>query len=116
MESHTIENYQFGKFSFAGTQYTKDAVILGDTVTPWWREKGHAVACADIEALVAQRPEVVVFGTGAFGMMRVSKAALQLLDDSGIHTVVKKTAKAVEEYNRMSEEGKNAAIAMHLTC
>jgi hypothetical protein len=111
-----IEKYQFGRFCFDGTEYTKDAIILGGRVHQWRREKGHAVACSDIEAVVAARPEVVVFGTGAFGMMHVSKAAFQLLSDTGIEVIVRKTGKAIEEYNRLSEEGKNAAIAMHLTC
>ena len=36
--------------------------------------------------------------------------------DEGIQLVVERTANAVKTFNRLCEEGADAAIAMHLTC
>ena len=53
----------------------------------------------------------------ADGYLPRIEAAIRTLENAGgIEVVVRKTAKAVEEYNRLRAAGKNAAIAMHLTC
>jgi hypothetical protein len=41
-------------------------------VTSWWRQSGHRVNVADIEDIVEDRPDVVVFGKGQPGLMKAT--------------------------------------------
>lgn len=111
-----IERYSFGRFSFGGKDYTSDVIIHGDGVTSWWRVAGHSVARDDIETLVAEKPAVIMIGTGANGLMRVPQETQQFIEDNGIQVIVEDTAKAVQTFNRLQAEGADVAIAMHLTC
>jgi len=111
-----IEDYRFGRFTLDGEAYTSDAVIHGDRVEAWWREKGHRVACADIEDLTSKSPATIVIGTGAMGLMKVPAETRRFIEEKGIELVVDKTAAAIRTYNRLRSQGRDVAIAMHLTC
>ncbi len=111
-----IENYRFGHVEIAGQEYTSDVIVHGDLIESWWRVSGHIVARDDIEALVAKRPAALVVGTGAMGLMRVPKETRQFIEGNGIALIVERTANAVGQFNRLCAEGKDVAIAMHLTC
>ena len=111
-----IEGYRFGRLSFLGKEYTSDVIIHGDSVTSWWRDTGHSVVRNDIEALVAERPGTIVVGTGANGMMDVPEDTRRYIESNGVELIVKETAEAVTEYNRLRAESVDVAIAMHLTC
>jgi len=112
----TIEGYRFGRFSFLGKEYTSDAIIFRDTVTAWWRTEGHVVGREDIEQLVAEQPGTIVIGTGAHGLMKVPTETRRFIQSHGTELIVKETAEAVAEFNRLRTEGADVAIAMHLTC
>ena len=111
-----IEGYRFGRFSFGGQEHTSDVIIHGDRVTSWWRVAGHSVAREDIETLVSDKPAVIVIGTGANGLMRVPEDTRRFIEGSAIKLVVEETAKAVQTFNRLQADGRDVAIAMHLTC
>lgn len=111
-----IENYSFGTFTFQGEEHTSDAIIHGDTLTSWWRKSGHALACEDIEDLLAQKPATIVIGTGAYGMMKVPPETRRFIEENGIQFVVEETAAAVNTFNQLLSDGADVAIAMHLTC
>ncbi|MBE9472531.1 MAG: hypothetical protein IMY75_10535, partial [Chloroflexi bacterium] len=60
-------------------------------------------------------PEVLVVGTGAYGMMRVTEETRRALETAGIRLIAAPTAEAVKTYNELREETRVAA-ALHLTC
>lgn len=111
-----IEEYRFGRLTFQGQEYTSDVIIHGDNVTSWWRKTGHAVVREDIEALVLQRPTVIVIGTGKVGMVVVSPETRLFIQEHGVQLIVEKTATAVKTFNRLRAEAVDVAIALHLTC
>ena len=111
-----IEHYRFGIIVIDGQDYTSDVTLRGAIVRPWRRLKGHNVAPVDIEAVVAEKPEILIIGTGAMSLMRVSNEARQFIEESGITLYSERTASAVKRFNEMCAEGANLAIAMHLTC
>lgn len=111
-----IENYGFGTFTFKGEEYRSDAIIYGEALTSWWRKSGHAVIREDIEGLVSQSPEVIVIGTGKFGMMKVPPETRRFIEEAGIRLIVEKTGTAVNSFNGLLAEQADVAIAMHLTC
>jgi hypothetical protein len=111
-----IESYQFGSVVIAGQKHTKDCIVHRDDVTSWWRKKGHSVAVEDLEILIAHGPQALVIGTGAYGMMKVPEPTRRFIEDAGVHLTVCRTKRAVAEFNRLRDDGVDAALAMHLTC
>jgi len=111
-----VDSYSFGSIRVDGETYDHDLIYYKGQVTRWWREKGHKVKVGDIQGLLAQSPKVVVFGTGAMGVMEVSEKTLAALEEAGIEVICERTAQAIDRFNTLVAEGRDAALAVHLTC
>jgi hypothetical protein len=111
-----IANYSFGRITVDGQAHTADLIILPSRVVPnWWREEGHNLSVADLEAVFEARPEVLVVGTGANDRMDVPQETRDALAHAGIALIAEPSAEACQSYNRLCSE-KRAAAALHLTC
>ena len=114
--SPAIEHYRFGAITVDGQRHTRDLIILPEhIVAGWWRKEGHALHPDDLTAVFEVAPEVLVVGTGAYGMMRVTEETRRALETAGIRLIAAPTAEAVKTYNELREETRVAA-ALHLTC
>ncbi len=112
-----LTGYSFGRVTVGGQVHTADLVILPDRVVGgWWREEGHSLSVADLAEVFAAKPDVLVVGTGAHGMMDVPQETRQALEAAGIRPVVERTANACETYRRLARAGTRVAAALHLTC
>ena len=60
-----------------------------------------------------QKPELIVIGTGASGMMDVPDQTRMFIKRNNIKLIVEKTAEAVESFNKAKE--KKVGL-FHLTC
>lgn len=112
-----IDSYQFGKIVIDGTEYNSDCLIIGGSVKAnWWRKQGHLLTPDDLEPVIAAKPNFLVVGCGASGMMKVSHDINKLLQKHGIELFSANTNKAVERFNELSRKDENAAAVLHLTC
>jgi len=112
-----IDSYQFGKIVIDGVDYSRDLMILGDSITENWRRAhGHRLIADDLESVIAAGPSVLVVGCGAYGVMKVPGKTRKALLGHGIQLEALKTAGAVERFNELSRAGVNVAAALHLTC
>ena len=113
-----IESYSFGSMMIDGTSYTSDLIIYpdGTILSSWWRKSGHSLVEEDIADVIKQAPEVIVVGTGAQGVMKPDPKLVTMLEQKGISFKPLSTGNAVEEFNRLAEEGCNVAGCFHLTC
>ncbi len=111
-----VKGYEFGKIIVGDREYRND-VVVGDKVLveSWWRKEGHRVSLEDLEWLKGE-VDVVVFGTGAYGRVKVDSDVVKALKERGIDVIIEPTAKAVETFNRLKREGKRVILAAHLTC
>lgn len=118
MSDLRIDSYSFGKIRIDGVDYTDDVIILRDrVVSPWWRKAGgHLFAPPDLTDVIAAKAEVVVLGVGAYGVVKVDPAAEVALAEAGSRVVALESGDAVDEYNRLFEQGADAIAALHLTC
>ncbi len=108
-----IKTYSFGKMTINNKTYTNDLKIInGQIKSNWWRNKGHELSVDDIDDIMEQKPEKLVIGTGNSGQMSVPNDVREEIKNKGIELIIKKTPKAVEEFNRIE----NTAGAFHLTC
>lgn len=116
MATPRIEDYGFGHIVVDGQTYDKDLIILPDRIiSGWWREKGHKLRAADLDAVLEAKPDVLVVGRGAYGRMSISNKAERALEQAGIELIARPTKEAIRTYNQLRQE-RRAAAALHLTC
>jgi hypothetical protein len=111
-----IDDYRFGSITIDGMTYTSDVIIYPDRVdASWWRKEGHYLQKADLAGIIAAKPELLIVGSGAHGVMSVPESTIAFLESHNIDVVIEKTAKAVELFNAQPQ-GKRVVAALHLTC
>jgi len=111
-----IDSYQFGLVSISGKEYTSDVIVFPDRVKDnWYRRSGHQLCLEDIAEVMAGKPEVLIVGTGASGLVKVLPEVQQAADAQDIKLIVETTDKACHTYNRLSHSHR-AVAALHLTC
>ena len=111
-----IESYSFGSILIDGESYTCDLIIFPAKIdASWWRKHSHQVELADIPELLEKEIDVIVFGTGAYGLMKIDKKVIEHFTNRNIELIIEKTSKAVNIYTEISED-KKVIAALHLTC
>ena len=111
-----IDHYSVGIITIEGKVYTSDVIIYPDRVDPsWWRKEGHYLQKIDLADIVAVKPDMLIVGTGAHGVMSVPESTLAFLAAQKIDVIIEKTAKAVELFNN-HPQGTKVVAALHLTC
>ncbi len=111
-----IESYSFGNIKINGKSYTSDVIIYEDRVDGnWWRKEGHSLHPEDLKEMVKEKPEVIIIGTGAYGVMKIPEETVEWIESSGIEIMGKPTKEAVDLYNEIAGRKKTFA-GLHLTC
>jgi len=113
-----IQTYSFGEVVIDGRKYHSDVMIFPDgrIEDSWWRTSGHVLSLADLTALIAAQPEVIVAGTGAAGMMRVDPDVAPALAKRNIAFYALPTGEAVERINELLRHNLKVGAGLHLTC
>ncbi len=70
----------------------------------------------DLEEVLAEDVDVLVVGTGAYGVMKVPDEVVEELGRRGIKVIAEPTSEAVRTFCKLRAEGKRVAGAFHLTC
>jgi hypothetical protein len=111
-----VEHYSFGRIIIDGNTYTSDVIIYQDKVDPaWWRKAGHSLHIDDLKDVIAEKPELLIVGTGNSGMMVVPEETVSYLKSKGIKVNIARTDEAVKHFNKFQKE-KRTIAALHLTC
>ena len=125
-----IEEYQFGEIVINGKKYTRDVEVRAKKkdssqkyefeVFDWWRKEGHIVDIEDIKQCLEINPQIIVIGTGAYGVAKITKDLREFLAEKEIKLISDRTEEAVKTFNILleREEGEIDAIVgfFHLTC
>ncbi|MBW2983890.1 hypothetical protein KY361_02145 [Candidatus Woesearchaeota archaeon] len=110
-----IESYSFGTIRINGRAYSNDVIIAGDKIINWFREEGHNARIIDFKN-IPNNDEVLVIGTGANGVMKVSEEVVDYFKDKNVELIIKPTGEAVKTFNQLKKQNKKVAGAFHLTC
>lgn len=112
-----IDQYRFGHIDVEGHSYDADVIIFPDHVQErWWRQEGHRLSREDLQTVLAEKPEVLVVGTGYYGRMQVPEETLDSLRSVGVDVRITRTSEAVAEFNRLQRECARIVAALHVTC
>ena len=91
-----IEAYSFGTITIDGKTYHKDIILFPDSVRPNWRRKeGHSLLIEDLQEVIEYRPEILIVGTGAYGVLQVPAVTKKALKKLDIELVEKHTSAAL---------------------
>jgi hypothetical protein len=111
-----IESYNFGKIIINSNEYHSDIIIYKNSIDDeWWRRESHNLCVDDIKEIIDKKPDVLIIGTGYYGLMKVPLELIKYLESNNIEVIIKKTKDACDEYNTLYKK-KNTIAAFHLTC
>ncbi|MEF8880119.1 MAG: Mth938-like domain-containing protein [Candidatus Thermoplasmatota archaeon] len=111
-----IEDYSFGKMKIDGKTYTSDLIIFPDKIkTKWYRKRGHRLSREDLNEVIDYKPNILIVGTGASGLMKIPDETKEYIEKQDIELKKDKTKKATWLYNQLKNKNKVVA-AFHLTC
>lgn len=113
-----IDSYAFGSIFINQKKYTSDVIVTQDDIVDnWWRNKGHELCIDDLKKYIDEfKPDIVVVGTGKFGLMKVLAETKKYFEKNNIRLIEEKTSKAVKTLNKLLAENENVVGAFHLTC
>lgn len=114
-----IDSYEFGAMVMNGKKYTSDVIVFPERVIDsWWRKEGHRLHVEDLEEILKQepKPEVLVVGTGYYGLVEISPEVENTLKSHEIELVAQPTKEAYQTFNKILESDKRVIGAFHLTC
>ena len=109
-----INSYDFGSITIDGVAYLHDVYILPPSGVEH-REGVHSFTLEQAERVLVTNPEVLIIGTGNFGLAELSHDAMELLEKSGVELIVDRTQDIVPTFNQLALTKRVAAI-IHLTC
>ena len=114
-----IESYDFGLIVIKGRRYTSDVIVFPERVIEgWWRKEGHRICVEDLKEILNHEPrsEVLVVGTGYYGIVKISPEVETILKSQGIELVAQPTKEACQTFNKLLKSNRRVAGAFHLTC
>jgi len=114
-----IESYDFGLIVIKGRRYTSDVIVFPERVIEgWWRKEGHRIYVEDLKEILDRepRPEVLVVGTGYYGIVKISSEVETVLKSQGIELVAQPTKEACQTFDKLLNSNRRIAGAFHLTC
>lgn len=91
-------------------------VFPDKVISSWWRIEGHKLFIDDIKEIIEYKPEILIVGTGAYGMLKVNKDVVEKLSKLGIKLEIYDTGKAINKFNEYLDKGIKVIAALHLTC
>ncbi len=112
-----IDSYSFGVMKVDGTKYRTDLIIFPDRIRAnWWRRQGHSLAVEDLDDVIGFKPEVLVIGKGASGLMEIPASTKKTLQEEDIEVIAENTGQVWGIFNEQVEKGRKVVGAFHLTC
>lgn len=65
--------------------YTSDVIIYpGRVVFSWQRRESHNLEAADLTYVIAEKPQIIVIGTGAYDVMKGPEDTIFHLESQGV--------------------------------
>ena len=112
-----ITDFSFGRIAANGQFFNSDIKIVRGTLVPnWWRKSGHTVEIEDVQDILDSDSEILVIGQGQPGYMKITDSLREHLAEMNIELIEKPTARAIETFNRLYNEGRRVSGGFHVGC
>jgi hypothetical protein len=117
----TIEATSFGSIIVDGEKIGHDIIIRLDGAVKKRKKKlsksvhgtSHRISLAEARYVFEEGADLLIIGTGQYGLVRLDEQAARFLDEQGCQARLMPTAKAIKAWNKA--EG-NVVGLFHVTC
>ena len=110
-----LDATSFGSITISGKKYDHDVYVFWDG-TVEQRVGDHTVPARQMEYIVKKKPEIIVIGTGQFGVVHVPSESEKLAKMHNIEVVKARTPQAIGIFNEAMKQGKRVSAIIHVTC
>lgn len=111
-----IDSYTFGTFIINSKRFDSNVKLIQDKAEKYRYFENHIIELNDFVDLVEQKPEYIIIGTGASGVVDISDDIKEYIEKAGIKLIIEKTGDAVNKYNDLLKKNKKVCAVMHNTC
>jgi hypothetical protein len=111
-----IDSFVFGSFVVDGKKFDSNISIINGVARQARYLEGHILVESDFDKLIAARPEIIIIGTGASGVVRVQEEIRQLIESNNIKLIIERTGEACDTCNDLVKDGKKVCAFLHNTC
>lgn len=111
-----IDNFTFGKFIVDGETFNSNITLINDKAKKHRYLPNHELKIDDFIELVESKPDYIIIGNGASGVIQVQDEIIEYIEKHGIKIIIEKTGDACNTYNKMIKQGKKVAAFLHDTC
>lgn len=112
-----IDSSGFGEITIDNKSYAFDMYVCYDGELREARlSERHLFSKEELSFLLKRNPEVIIIGTGQYGLVEVSKDVKTITQRRGIELVRALTPDAVKKFNELMERGKKVVGFFHVTC
>lgn len=111
-----IDSYTFGTFTIDGEKFDSNIKIIQDKASKCRYFEDHILELNDFVDLVDQKPEYIIIGIGASGVVKVPDEIIEYIEKAGIKLIIEKTGDACNTYNDLIKKNKKVCALMHNTC
>ena len=119
-----FQETKFGMIKFSEKEYSYDIIIHTDENIEkrnkdLSRRKygtSHILSAEEITDLLDEDPEILIVGRGQSCMLKIGKDTTNLLYTKNVKFMDFPTPEAIEEYNKLKNQGKKLAAVIHITC
>ncbi len=115
-----IEKYSFGSIRINGNVYSKDLWLINGKIEK--RDKSiakdkfgtsHKICAKELKKIMTKKTKRVIIGSGASGLITLTKKASKFLEDRDIKLEIYKTSDPVLKRIELCEDDSGV---IHLTC
>ena len=112
-----IEAYQFGEIKINGETYHYDVCLdWKGEILRWQRKESHWIDLEDVKLALEKNPEILIIGTGAYGVAKVSEKVKEKANELNLELLISPTKEAIEAFEKNLSESKKVIGLFHLTC
>ncbi|MBI2671750.1 hypothetical protein HYX16_02345 [Candidatus Woesearchaeota archaeon] len=107
-----IQEFKLGSFIVDSKHFIGNIKIVENKIRYWDRPEDYVLEMHEIESVLKLAPKIIVIGTGAGGLLKVSDAIRQRILRNNIEMVVDKTQNVITLINNLSKEKKKFAAIL----
>jgi hypothetical protein len=111
-----IDSYNFGYFIIDAKRFDSNVKLMQNKAVKCRYFENHIIELNDFTDLVDRKPEYIIIGTGASGVVRVPDEIKEYIQKAGIKLIIEKTADACDTYNDLIKKNKKVCALLHNTC
>src|SRR3989344_8006502 len=107
-----IQEFKLGSFFVDSKHFIGNIKIADNKIRYWDRPDDYTLEMDEIESVLKLSPNVIIIGTGAGGLLKVSDAIKQRILRNNIEIVIDKTQNVINLINSLSKEKKKFAAIL----